>query len=552
MKRLLAVLAALVLTGCSSLPTSGPVHTAQPQIPAGYGIDVLAEGPAADAGPEEIVHGFLRASAYGHTDDFQIASQYLASGTEWNPAATVHVYSSDSSPTTAVDDDGGISITVSEVATVDGLGRYRIAGNTPLTSTYTLVRERGEWRIAALPDGIVVSDVNFQQTFGPAQIHFLTHDFLSTVPEQRWYPLDSRVSHLVEGLLAGPSGWMEFGVTSAFPPETALDGPVTVADGVVVIPLTDQFLGANPQEVGLAYAQLEATLARITDVTSVRIEVNRSEIERPDFDVELELPQPSPGPILVSGGQLSRYVGGTFQRVPGAPDLAAREPRHPAMPYAESDAPAVVVADDGSALVAVPTDGSDPVTLATGDSFVPPSYDRYGWIWTGEQRNEGRLRVVRPDGVFGDIGASWLAGRTVSHVRVASDGARAAVVSSQDGTTYVELVGISRDNLGRPRAVGDPLRVAEGITKVSDIDWVDQTSLVVLGSTTADGALRVHRVQIGGPTTVLPAVEGAVALASNRTERSVVVADTDGYLWVRSGAGWRWVVTGVQDPAYSG
>lgn len=553
MKRLLALLAALaLLTGCTSLPTSGPVHTAEPQIPAGYGIDVLAEGPAQGATPEEIVKGFLRASAYGHTDEFQVALQYLAEGVAWEPLAQVHVFSADDPPQYTVGADGGVTVRVNEVATVDEMGRYRVMDGSELESSFSLVRDTdGQWRIASLPAGLIVSDVNFQATFRAAQLFFLTQDLSASVPEQRWYPLESQVTHLVSGLLAGPSGWMEFGVVSAIPDGTTLDG-VTLADGEAVIGLSDAFRAASPQEVALTYAQLESTLENIPEVNSVRLEVAGQAVEKPDFEVALALPQPASTPVVLSAGQVMRYVGGLLQRVPGSPDLTARAPRHPAVPYPDSDAPMVVLGEEGTALLTVPENDDAPVTLLIGENFTPPSYDRYGWVWVAEQNSDGSLTTVRADGTSTILGASWLTGRTVTHLQVAADGARAVIVSRDATQTYVELVGISRDNLGRPRAVGEPLVIAESLQSVLDVAWVDQSSLVVLGAPNPEIDPRVHRVQIGGPISVLPAVEGAVSLASSRSERSVVVATSDGSLFVRSGAGWRNVAAGVLDPAYAG
>nr|NLD40365.1 hypothetical protein [Actinomycetales bacterium] len=269
------LLLAVLVASCTSLPRSGPVQAAEPQIPPGYGVDVLAEGPAQNASPEEIVNGFLRASAYGHGDEFQVASQYLAPGVTWEPLAQVRVYSATQSPDIAVNaNDGGISVTVEQVAAVDEVGRYEAMSPTTLRSTFTLVRTSEEqWRIAGLDAGLLVSDVNFEQTFSVASLYFLTRDFSATVPELRWYPLEDRATHIVEGILAGPSGWMERGVTSAFPQGTTLLRQVAVQDGVATIHLSDAFLEAGDQEIALANAQLENTLAAVTEIGSIELQV---------------------------------------------------------------------------------------------------------------------------------------------------------------------------------------------------------------------------------------------------------------------------------------
>ncbi len=97
-----------------------------------------------------------------------------------------------------------------------------------------------------------------------------------------------------------------------------------------------------------------------------------------------------------------------------------------------------------------------------------------------------------------------------------------------------------------------PPSIGESLSAVSDVTWVDQATLAVLGSPLADAGNQVYLLQVGGPTTVLPVIEDAVSLTANRNARSIVVATTDGRLYVRNGAGWREVAQSIADPAFSG
>ncbi len=555
MRKLIAVLiATLLLAGCTSLPTDGPVQSARPQIPAGYGVDVLAQGPALDAEPGDIVEGFLRASAYGHADDFAIASEFLATGVNWNPLARVRVFSADKSPVYSTAADGGISVTVDQIALVDELGRYRLSEVQSLSAQYTLVRNAdNQWRIASLDDGLLVSDVNFRQTFAASSLHFLTHDFTATVPEIRWYPLEGRMEHAVEGLLSGPSGWTETGVTTAFPAGTDLGGGgITTRDGVVSVDFSAEMLTATPQQLALAQAQLSATLSGMGELGGVALSVGGDELNPPDSALDLALPTPAAGPVFLTNGQLARYTSAeTAAPIPGMPDLSARSPRDPAIPFEGVDAPRVVIADGGTNLLALP-ENAEPYVVLTGVDLVAPSIDRYGWIWSSPAQSGGLLIAKQANGSEARIEVPWLAGRTLTQFRVAADGARAVVVSQIGAATFVELVAIGRDGVGRPRTLGERVRIADSMDRVIDISWVDQTNLMVLGATMKEVPNRVYRVTIGGTITVLPAIEDAISLASGRNDRSVVVVSADGYLHVRSGAGWRLVLTGVVDPAFSG
>ena len=64
-RRWLVTLLVLVLAGCTSFPTSGPVEQVSvAAVPDGHarGIDVAAQAPVAGASPEAILEGFFSAS----------------------------------------------------------------------------------------------------------------------------------------------------------------------------------------------------------------------------------------------------------------------------------------------------------------------------------------------------------------------------------------------------------------------------------------------------------------------------------------------------------
>lgn len=556
MRRAAALLVALAfVAGCTSLPTSGEVHSAAPQIPDAYSVDVLAEGPREDATAQEIVEGFMRASAYGHSDGFAVAQEYLTpeAGATWSPLAPVRIFSANEAPTYAEASDGGVSVTVQTRAIVDEEGRYTERESSPYTASFTLVRnQEGQWRIAALADGLLVSDTNFAQTFSSSPLYFVTADATAMVPEQRWYPLEGRMNSLVRGLLDGPSGWMRPAVTSGFPTGSAVSSEgIDLIDGVAYVNLTAPASTPDAAQIALMYAQTESTLAVLTEVTGVRLMVDGELLDPGAAAVEASLPQSVPGPVVISGGMLQRWTGSVLQPIPGTGDMAALDPRHPALPYEGVDAPAVVLSGT-DLLVTLPTTTLPAEVLFEGPSLIPPSIDRYGWVWTGLGANTGSLTVLDGEGASLWVAAPWLSGRTVSQVRIAADGARAVVVSVQDGVTRVEVAAVLRDNMSRPTSLGEPLQVGETLQSVVDISWIDQSTLAVLGSLLSEPSPRVHVVVIGGQAAILPPVEDAVGVASNRNSRSMVITTADGYLFVRSGNAWRQVQSSTAYPAFSG
>ncbi|MCZ3385894.1 MAG: hypothetical protein LH630_02770, partial [Actinomycetia bacterium] len=90
---LAAATAALLLAGCSQIPTSGPVERGEVRAvvdePA---VRVLPRDPVPGQSPAEVVAGFLEASA-SFDNDHEVARSFLTSeaAAEWNANAGVTV-----------------------------------------------------------------------------------------------------------------------------------------------------------------------------------------------------------------------------------------------------------------------------------------------------------------------------------------------------------------------------------------------------------------------------------------------------------------------------
>ena len=94
-----AILATLLATGCATIPSSGPVGSAPiPAPPAGGGVSgggLIVEGPQPGWTPEQVVSGFLLASAsFAHYHG--TAREYLTPGASrlWRPGAQVTILAS--------------------------------------------------------------------------------------------------------------------------------------------------------------------------------------------------------------------------------------------------------------------------------------------------------------------------------------------------------------------------------------------------------------------------------------------------------------------------
>ncbi|BDE67674.1 hypothetical protein TPCU411_12790 [Cutibacterium acnes] len=86
--------AAVLLTGCSEVPSQGPVKRADgPRAAARESIDVAPHPPADGASIDLVVGGFLQAMA-SVRDDYRVARSYLTSdiADRWDPHAKVTIY----------------------------------------------------------------------------------------------------------------------------------------------------------------------------------------------------------------------------------------------------------------------------------------------------------------------------------------------------------------------------------------------------------------------------------------------------------------------------
>src|SRR5947207_1890371 len=94
-----AILVTLLATGCATIPSSGPVGSAPiPAPPAGGGVSgggLIVEGPQPGWNPEQVVSGFLLASA-SFTHHHATAREYLTANASksWQLGAQVTILAS--------------------------------------------------------------------------------------------------------------------------------------------------------------------------------------------------------------------------------------------------------------------------------------------------------------------------------------------------------------------------------------------------------------------------------------------------------------------------
>lgn len=539
--------AALALGGCAGIPTDGPVGSGEIAVTEDDSITLFANDPVPDAGPEEIISGFLRAVDAGIYDEYQAARNHLTAGAarQWNPRERAVVYRG--VPEITAQDDGTYMVGVEVDVTIDEAGRYVTAppGSEEVLTLSLMQGAGGQWRISTPPTGALVTAPTFDQAYRRTPVYFASADRTHLVPDVRWFPARLQATSAVEALLGGPSPWLRDAVVTGAPEGARLStNAVAVVGGVAEVDLTSQVRLADASDLALLQAQLEATLTRLSGVVVDDVEVTVAGVAT-ELARALELardPAPGAGPYLLVDGALAVLEGGEVIPLRDAPGTASAL-------AVSTDGRTSVVLDRGRLLL-LPADGSTPVTLLEGTGLVRPAADRFGWFWTARTGSDG-LVAVQPDATVVEVEAEWLAGRTVRAVQPARDGARVAVLSEgDDGTVTLDVAAVVRSDDGAPRLLGEAVTLSPGLVEPTQVAWVDEVSLAVL--TRADGLGQVHFVPVAGPTQPTTPVEGAVAVAAGRGERAVYVLTDDGRLLVRQARSWSGVVEDVAAVAFPG
>jgi len=573
-----AAAVAAALSGCAGIPTSGSVHKGRDlQLERqDAAVQFIAEEPVPNASAVQVVQGFLRASA-DFRGDHEVARMYLTSraAQRWRPAAETVVHDGGAPPAVREGTDGTVAAQVTEVARIDAEGTYRrTAGSPDLTRTYRMEREDGEWRIAGLDDGLVLSQLDVDQTFRQVSLYFLSPSRNSLVPDTVMVPeLPGLTTKVVSRLLRGPTADLRGAVLTAFPQGTQLEvQSVPVRDGLATVSLDDAVLAANQDAREQMSAQIVWTLKQLgSQINRVRITAGGDDrfVQGAPQDQEInswltydpDSFSGSPSVYVVQGPAVGRIIEGRFQPLTGPAGSGDIPVRTPAVSLDTTELAAV--STDGTALRVgrIAADGTFAVVLTGGD-LSQPSWDPLGNLWVVD-RSTGRLLLL-PGGEAPavEVTVPRLPGGRLAQVVVSRDGSRAAMVSGRGRAARLTLGAVTGIEDLDPDATGTPRVAIQGereilpqVRAVRDVAWTDATTVTVLGSldgapvapftTTTDG----YEVVTVEPQADLVTIAAAPVTAESGP---LIGATADAELrQYTSGRGWVSFGEGT-DPAYPG
>ena len=521
-RALVAALAGiLVLAGCSSIPTAGPVQAGPTQVPDEPAIVFLPNPPAAGAKPVDIVNGFVQAGA---GSDFSVARQYLTKSfaAQWRPGAGVLVHDK---PLKVVETgDRSIRVDVQTVARVQADGAYT-ASPSVQTLPFRLEQVGGQWRIAEAPDGIVLAQTVFERTYQPRAVDFFDPTFHRLVPDVRWFATRSKpTSSVVRALLGGPAGPIAGGVTvSAFPTGTELESAVTASDGSTTVVLSVPGKTPDRQATDRMQQQLLRSLQLQTGA-ALHLLVNGR--VAPTASV-LQVQGPVQAPVVYAGGRFgtAQSTGAVSEDSVLGKRVAMLRPR--AVTVSAGQRLATVLTRDADVAV-VTASGSR--TVDTRSQLAAPTLDQRGWAYSVPRNDPTGLtafsvasrRAVR-------LATTDLGGEKVVAIEASPDGTRLLVlVQRANGDWQSYVAGIVRDADGAPSALTTavyPLAVPAGAA--IDATWVDESTVAIL-TAAPDGSDTVTAQQLGGLASPLGRLSNAESIVGTSSKSDLRARDNTG------------------------
>lgn len=548
------IAAALLLSACAGLPTSGDVSVGLVLGESPDDVDFLpvASGPIKGAGPQEIVEGFLEAGVTT-SDNWDTARDFLAPPLQraWRPAAGVsidagtdtRVITSSVPEETAEDaDTAEVQVLLDLLASVDDSGAYSEAlGASPVM--FSLARmDDGEWRITRAPDGIVIDELRFPNVFEGYPLQYFDSAWTRLVPDMRWFPRrQSPATTVTQALIDGaPSAWLDPAVQTGFPADVQLaQDAVLIADQVAEVALTRPAVGLDQLTLSRMRTQLQATLkAAGVSVSQVRFSVDGRTLDA--GVVELLDSPPDPGSLVLQDGVFGRIVGDEIEPIPGISEeiVAIAEPIVSVDVATDESRAAVQLADGRVFLVG----DENRVELDTRTGLIEPSLDPYGYTWTVPGGDPSALQASGSDVVALAIANAWPNASSISDLRVSADGARVAAVITVGQQHWVVVAAVVRDSAGVPTELGDVKQLSQVAAPAMGLAWLGAERLAVLIDPQTP---QVLTEMVGGPGALETAPGDAVSIAGARSAGGVRVLGAGGQLFAHAGSAWREIAAGV-------
>ncbi|MBO3745050.1 GerMN domain-containing protein [Streptosporangiaceae bacterium NEAU-GS5] len=514
-KRLLVAVVMLVGSGCAIVPTSGSPRvwgedTGRDTLSQPY-VRIIAEPPRKDAEPLDVVKGFLAATASFDDPTLAVARLYLTSEAlrKWKPYDTAQVYDGrfTADPVSTDDKNTTVRLKYESQATIDSEGRF-----APLTSAgdqpFGLTKINGQWRISDLPDGRWLSSDDLKRAYRQMDLYYppATH-VTGLVLDRVWEPIDPSTGVAetrVRRLLSGPTKTIRSAVASAFPLSAKLNR-ISVEGNTVVVDFDSGLLDIRSDQMNAMKAQLAWTLGDLVAGRIIEVRVNGEPFRGGLTFKPTEWNAYDPN-VLTSSPDAFYMQGGVLrlasEKGPGDPvGGAAGQGTMPFTdPAVSAQSQRVAARADGNGIwVADMVAGSQWQQWIKGTDVTPPSWDRYGAVWTAIRVSDTETQVftaVGPGNPHRVTIPPDLTGAKFKALRVSRDGARVAMIVDDGSGPQVKIGTIVRSGIAAGiQEVQSLVPPRTGL--INAIAWQDAATLLVLSKGKASQELAAWSVLEG-------------------------------------------------------
>ena len=306
--------AVLALTGCVSMPSSGPPSSLQIKAAdAGQNqnyTNSYPQPPQPGWDARQVVEGFLTASRSWYTAG-DIVKQYLTPQAQrsWNPGSSVTVLGNfdvigpsgsgqqatilvDGPVRAALNNSGQQLYTSAQGNSAGAQPSPSSAASCPSSAQlcsypFTLAKVDGQWRIAAPPPALLLDQASFDRTWDPQDLYFFDTGRRVLVPDSVFVPKGTSetdlLNRLANALKNGPPSWLSSATVNLFSDHVTSVSVSVVPQTTAVVSLKDT-LGVNDPALQDIAAELVWTLAAAASgppITGVQLEVNGTQWRTP-------------------------------------------------------------------------------------------------------------------------------------------------------------------------------------------------------------------------------------------------------------------------------
>lgn len=557
----------LAVTGCTTLPDSGPVHTG-PDPSVNVALDAPyfePPGPTPGDDPAGIVRGFLLAMQ-ANPPSTTIAREFLSQRArgDWKPVQGTIVYD----VSTVEASGASVSARLSDAHRLDPSGSW-VGGQAASTATvpFTLVQQGGQWRIDNPPNALAVPSSYFASLFVPFNLYFYDRSGTVLVPTRVYVPRgEQTATDLVRGLLAGPGESLGQIAVSAFAPHTELDLSVVVTDaGVAEVPLGARFAELAPADLARAVAQLARTLRQVPGINRLRVTVGGSPVPLVGGATEVSVNTGSEADpdlaqardlVAIQDKRVVRLGTGTPTPIGGPLGQPGFSLRSVALDIAGYRVAAV--AGNGRRLYLAADRGSTAAKTVTSQldgasNLLRPTYDPFGGLWVVDATPRGAVVHLLAGSQDRVVTVPGITGRPVSAFTVTADGTRFVATLATGSTPTVLVSSILRSASGAVVQVEPASSIqydGADLGPAIDVAQDSPTTIAVLSQATKDSG-RIVSLELDGspgdPTTSTPVLvpgvlSGLVASPDSSLPVQVITTDhrlleqNDASQWVRVAA----------------